>query len=95
MSTRPFPEILGSVLDDLGRLYDSIERRMDDASWVSSRFIEVLPIDLETKQHCLEDAKSGCADEAGPGTRQFGPKVGCCAPIYTGFTLCGRPELVC
>ena len=50
------PGILAGVLDDLGRLYETIERRLDDASWVSSRLIEVLPIDLETKQNSLEDA---------------------------------------
>ena len=50
------PHILAGVLDDLGRLYESVERHMDDAAWVSSRFIEVLPIDLETKQACLEAA---------------------------------------
>ena len=48
------PHILAGVLDDLGKLYETVERRMNDASWVSSRFIEVLPIDLETKQHCLK-----------------------------------------
>lgn len=53
---RPIAKILSGVLDDLGRLYESIERHLDDAAWVSSRFIEVLPIDLETKQHCLEAA---------------------------------------
>ncbi len=53
---RDIPNILEGVLDDLGRLYEAVERHMDDASWVSSRFVEVLPIDLETKQHCLEDA---------------------------------------
>jgi len=46
--------ILTGVLDDLGRLYESLERRMDDASWVTSRFVEILPIDLEQKQRCLE-----------------------------------------
>jgi Lon protease-like protein len=51
---RAMPEILGDVLDDLGRLYESVERRMDDASWVTSRFVEILPIDLEQKQRCLE-----------------------------------------
>ncbi len=50
------PRILTEVLDDLGRLYEFVDRRMDDASWVSSRLIEVLPIDLETKQYCLESA---------------------------------------
>jgi Lon protease-like protein len=50
------PHILGGVLDDLGRLYESLERRMDDASWVTSRFVEILPIDLEQKQQCLESS---------------------------------------
>lgn len=47
-------EILAGVLDDLGRLYESLERRFDDAGWVTSRFVEILPIDLEQKQRCLE-----------------------------------------
>lgn len=46
--------ILAGVLDDLGRLYATLERRFDDASWVTSRFVEILPIDLEEKQRCLE-----------------------------------------
>lgn len=50
------PHILGGVLDDLGRLYESLERHMDDASWVTSRFVEILPIDLEQKQQCLESS---------------------------------------
>lgn len=48
--------ILGDVLDDLGRLYESLERRMDDAGWVTSRFVEILPLDLEQKQRCLENS---------------------------------------
>ena len=48
--------ILGDVLDDLGRLYESLDRRMDDAGWVTSRFVEILPIDLEHKQRCLENS---------------------------------------
>jgi len=51
---RSMPAILGGVLDDLGRLYESLERHMDDASWVTSRFIEILPLELEKKQLCLE-----------------------------------------
>jgi Lon protease-like protein len=46
--------ILAGVLDDLGRLYEALERRYDDAGWVSYRFSEILPIDLEQKQRCLE-----------------------------------------
>ena len=43
------PKVLDKVLDDLGRLYESLERRMDDAVWLSYRFIEILPIELEQK----------------------------------------------
>lgn len=50
------PQILSNVLDDLGRLYESLERRFDDAVWVTYRFIEILSIDLEQKQECLESS---------------------------------------
>jgi Lon protease-like protein len=53
---REIATILTGVLDDLGRLYESLERRMDDAGWVTSRFVEILPIDLEQKQLCLEQS---------------------------------------
>jgi Lon protease-like protein len=49
-------EMLSGVLDDLGLLYDSLERRFDDAGWVGARFVEILPIDLQEKQRCLEAA---------------------------------------
>ena len=49
-------QILAGVLDDLGRLYESLERHLDDAAWVTSRFVEILPIDLEQKQLCLEQS---------------------------------------
>ena len=48
------PTILDAVIDDLGRLYEGLERHMDDARWVSYRFMEILPIDLEQKQRSLE-----------------------------------------
>ena len=47
--------ILEGVLDDLGRLYESLQRNYDDAGWVTCRFVEILPIDLEQKQQCLEN----------------------------------------
>ena len=47
--------ILESVLNDLGRLYEGLERRYDDAAWVAWRFVEILPIDLEEKQALLEN----------------------------------------
>lgn len=53
---REMASILAGVLDDLGRLYESLDRRMDDAGWVTSRFVEILPIDLEQKQRCLEQS---------------------------------------
>ena len=53
---REMAQILAGVLDDLGKLYDSLDRRMDDAGWVTSRFVEILPIDLEQKQRCLEQS---------------------------------------
>ena len=45
--------ILEHVLDDLGKLYESLERRFDNAVWVSYRLMEILPIDLEEKQASL------------------------------------------
>lgn len=53
---RAMPDILAGVLDDLGRLYESLDWHMDDAAWVTSRFVEILPLDLEEKQHCLENS---------------------------------------
>ena len=48
------PHILETVLDDLGRLYENLERRPNDACWVAWRFAEILPISLEDKQAILE-----------------------------------------
>lgn len=48
--------ILAGVLNDLGRLYEPLDKHFDDASWVTSRFVEILPIDLEEKQRCLEQS---------------------------------------
>ena len=48
------PEILASIIDDLGRLYENLERRYDDAAWVAYRFAEILPVELVHKQACLE-----------------------------------------
>jgi len=50
------PHILAGVLDDLGHLYEPLEWHMDDAAWVASRFVEILPMDLEQKQQCLESS---------------------------------------
>jgi len=59
----PLPEeyqgiaaILAGVLNDLGRLYESLDRQFDDTGWVTARFVEILPLDLEEKQRCLEQS---------------------------------------
>jgi Lon protease-like protein len=53
-SYRALPPILESVMNDLGRLYENLDRRFDDAAWVAHRFVEILPIGLEEKQRWLE-----------------------------------------
>ena len=50
----PLADILSGVLDDLGQLYESLDRKYDDAEWVGYRFAEILPISPEQKQNCLE-----------------------------------------
>lgn len=51
---KPLAQILSGVLDDLGRLYESMDRNYEDADWVGYRFAEILPITPEQKQSCLE-----------------------------------------
>ena len=51
---RALAAILDAIFDDLGTPYESLERRFDDAGWVSYRLLEILPLDLEVKQWCLE-----------------------------------------
>ena len=51
---QPLAKILSGVLDDLGRLYEPLEKHYDDAGWVGYRFSEILPITPEQKQSCLE-----------------------------------------
>ena len=53
---QPLRSILTNVLDDLGRLYETLERNDNDAVWLSYRFVEILPIDLEQKQQLLESS---------------------------------------
>ena len=51
---RPLANILSGVLQDLGRLYETLDKKYDDAGWVGYRFAEILPITPEQKQDCLE-----------------------------------------
>jgi len=50
----PMAELLRAILEDLGKLYDTLPRRFDDAGWVGMRLAEILPIPLEARQHCLQ-----------------------------------------
>jgi Lon protease-like protein len=47
-------ELLRAVIDDLGKLYEIVAKRYADASWVSFRFAEILPLSNAQKQFCLE-----------------------------------------
>jgi Lon protease-like protein len=47
-------ELLRTVVDDLGKLYEAVSKRYDDAGWVGFRFAEILPLTNAQKQHCLE-----------------------------------------
>lgn len=47
-------DLLRLLIDDQGHLYESVEPHYDDASWVGYRFAEILPLDMECKQYCLE-----------------------------------------
>ena len=51
---RALPDILASIIDELGRLYEDLERHYDDAAWMAYRFAEILPVELAAKQACLE-----------------------------------------
>ena len=42
------------ALDELAEHYQHVERKFEDASWVSARLTELLPIELDDKQALLE-----------------------------------------
>ncbi|MEZ5487738.1 MAG: LON peptidase substrate-binding domain-containing protein [Steroidobacteraceae bacterium] len=46
--------LLRKVLPELGKIYESVPKHFDDAAWVGSRLVEILPISLGDKQACLE-----------------------------------------
>ena len=51
---RHLADLLRRVLPELGEIYEGIESRFEDADWVGSRLVEILPISLADKQVCLE-----------------------------------------
>jgi Lon protease-like protein len=52
--SEPFARLLRLTLPQLGGLYDGLPMQLDDASWVGSRCVEILPLSLNEKQRCLE-----------------------------------------
>ncbi len=53
---RSLQTLLSSILDELGEHYSDVPKAFDDASWVSYRLAELLPLPLPTKQIMLEMA---------------------------------------
>jgi Lon protease-like protein len=51
---RPMATLLEVIIEDLGRLYQDLDKDYDDATWVGCRFAEILPLAKDQKQHCLE-----------------------------------------
>lgn len=51
---RNMAQILAGVLGNLGKLYESLDKHYEDASWVAYRFAEILPVSPEEKQRYLE-----------------------------------------
>jgi uncharacterized protein len=48
------PPAIDAILTQAGEPYASLERRLDDAAWISGRLAEILPVPNVHKQHCLE-----------------------------------------
>lgn len=50
----PLVDLLRQMIDQIGHHYSNIPRKFADASWVSCRLAELLPIPLVQKQHLLQ-----------------------------------------
>lgn len=50
----PLARLLQHTLPQLGGMYDALPMQLEDASWVGSRCVEILPLPLSEKQRCLE-----------------------------------------
>ena len=48
------PAVVETLLTEASELYAQLERKPDDASWVSCRLAELLPLTLPSRQFCLE-----------------------------------------
>ena len=49
-----FGALVRKILPELGELYERVEKRPRDASWVGFRLAEIVPVALSDKQHWLE-----------------------------------------
>ena len=49
----PLAALVSGFYPKVSSLYDDIAPRLDDASWLSSRLAELLPLGLSTRQACL------------------------------------------
>lgn len=49
-----YAQLLEGVIEDLGKLYDGLQKDYADAGWVGLRFAEILPLPPTEKQACLE-----------------------------------------
>ena len=47
-------EMLQKMMDQLDHPYITLDKRYDDAAWVSGRLVELLPLDLTQKQQLLQ-----------------------------------------
>lgn len=47
-------DVLRDVLPQLGEVYESVPPHFEDAAWVGSRLVEILPLSLPDKQLSLE-----------------------------------------
>lgn len=60
-SPRPVPvglqrlaELMRHIYPQVTLLYEDVLPQLDDASWLSARLAELLPLDLDVRQRCLE-----------------------------------------
>ncbi len=51
---RDLAEMLARILDGMGPPYRDMPRFLDDSSWVGSRLVELLPLELVQKQRLLQ-----------------------------------------
>lgn len=51
---RPLLKLLEGLMASAGHRYHMLDRRFEDAAWVGYRLAEILPLDIEQKQLCLE-----------------------------------------